>query len=175
MAKKTKKKIQLRYIEDPGHGWAEVSDCFATSLGLGTDFTYRNGMLYLEKDCEMHDLVVALEKHGYDCTWVDCYVDDFDAWLEGDDWPNIPDADVPRPYDMDKDCPPLLATEYRKMLRQVVAEWLRASGVACRDDYDLTEVAERIERMVVNDLSSSCVGALDLDDLVFFRKEVGHG
>ena len=90
MANKTKKKIQLRYIEDPGHGWAEVSDCFATSLGLGTDFTYRNGMLYLEEDCEMGDLDRALEKHGYVPQYVSCYVDDFDEWLGSDYWPGIP-------------------------------------------------------------------------------------
>ena len=172
------KKIQLRYIADPGYGRAEISDCFATSLGLGTDYPCRNGMLYLEEHCGMPGLLAALEKHGYDWSWVDCYVDDFDAWLDSDAWPNIPDADVPRPdggYSMDKDCPPLLATEYRKMLRQVVAEWLRATGMTCRGDYDLTEVARRIERFAVAKLGSSCVGALDFGDLIVLEKEVGHG
>lgn len=84
------KKIELRYITDPGHGWAEVSDCLAKSLGLGTDFTSRNGMLYLEEDCEMGDLDRALKRKGYAPSYVECYVDDFDAWLEADAWPNIP-------------------------------------------------------------------------------------
>ncbi len=91
MAKtKTQKKIELRYITDPGHGWAEVPETLCKSVGLGTDFTYRNGMLYLEEDCEMGDLDRALKKHGYEPEYVDMYVDDFDAWLDGDQWPNIP-------------------------------------------------------------------------------------
>ena len=44
------KKIELRYIEDPGHGWAEVPSTLAKAIGIGTDFTYRNDMLYLEED-----------------------------------------------------------------------------------------------------------------------------
>jgi hypothetical protein len=87
---KPAKKIELRYITDPGHGWAEVSDTLARGIGLGTDFTYRNGMLYLEEDCEMGDLERALKRKGYAPSFVECYVDDFDAWLDGDAWPNIP-------------------------------------------------------------------------------------
>lgn len=84
------KKITLRFIEDPGHGWAEVPETLAKAIGMGTDFTYRNGMLYLEEDCEVAGLEAALAEHGYTHTFVDCYVDDFDAWLDGDVWPMIP-------------------------------------------------------------------------------------
>ena len=84
------KKIQLRYIEDPGHGWAEVPSTLAKAIGIGTDFTYRNDMLYLEEDAEMTELDEALKMHGYKPTYVECYVDDFDAWLDGTEWPNIP-------------------------------------------------------------------------------------
>lgn len=88
------KKIELRFIEDPGHGWAEVPETLAKAIGIGTDFTYRNAMLYLEEDCEMADLEKALKKAGYEPTFVDCYVDDFDAWLDGDAWPNIPQVEA---------------------------------------------------------------------------------
>lgn len=84
------KKITLRFIEDPGHGWAEVPETLAKAIGIGTDYTYRNAKLYLEEDCEAADLEKALKKAGYSAEYVNCYVDDFDAWLEGDVWPEIP-------------------------------------------------------------------------------------
>lgn len=84
------KKITLRFIEDPGHGWAEVPVTLAKRIGLGQDFSYRNDMLYLEEDCEARELDDALKKHGYECEFRSCYVDSFDDWLEGDVWPDIP-------------------------------------------------------------------------------------
>lgn len=87
------KKITLRFIEDPGHGWAEVPCTLAERIGLGRDFSYRNDMLYLEEDCEMQGLDAALEEHGYQCEYVECYVDDFDSWLDGDIWPQIPEIE----------------------------------------------------------------------------------
>ena len=86
-----KKAIELRFIEDPRHGWAEVPCTLAKKIGLGTDFTYRNDMLYLEEDCELQDLAEALDEHGYQLELVDSYVDDFDLWLEGTVWPHIPE------------------------------------------------------------------------------------
>jgi hypothetical protein len=47
-------------------------------------------MLYLEEDCEVQDLESALTGQGYDWSYVECYVDDFDAWINGETWPNIP-------------------------------------------------------------------------------------
>ena len=84
------KKIRLRYITDPGHGWAEVPETLARGTGIGTDYTQRNAMLYLEEDCEMADLERALKKAGYKPEFFECYVDDFDAWLDSDAWPGIP-------------------------------------------------------------------------------------
>jgi hypothetical protein len=84
------KTVELRYIEDPGHGWAEVPTTLAKSLGIGTDFTYRDDMLYLEEDAEMQILEDALHSKGYDWSYACHYVDDFDAWLDGTEWPNIP-------------------------------------------------------------------------------------
>lgn len=84
------KKLTLRYIEDPGHGWAEVPETLCKSLDLGTDFTQRNGQMYLEEDCEMQELESALTSAGYDWSYSACYVDDFDAWLDGPAWPEIP-------------------------------------------------------------------------------------
>jgi hypothetical protein len=87
---KPKKHIQLRYITDPGHGWAEVPETLCKSIGLGKYTADRGGNCYLEEDCEMGDLDRALKKHGYEPEYVEMYVDDFDAWLDGDQWPNIP-------------------------------------------------------------------------------------
>ena len=89
-----RKKIELRYITDPRHGWAEVPAPLARQIGIGTDFTSRNCMLYLEEDCEMGDLDRALKKAGYKPDYVEMYVDDFDAWLDGDVWPSIPKLEV---------------------------------------------------------------------------------
>lgn len=88
--KKAGKKIELRFIEDPGHGWAEAPETLCKALGLKEYSAYRNGMLYFEEDCEMADLEKRLHKAGYAPTFVECYVDDFDAWLDGGAWPEIP-------------------------------------------------------------------------------------
>lgn len=84
------KKIKLRFIEDPGHGWAEVPKEFAQSIGLSDDYCWQEDMLYLEEDCEVRELEDALREHGYECEFEDCYVDDFDVWLNSKAWPNIP-------------------------------------------------------------------------------------
>lgn len=89
-AKRTTKKLELRFIEDPGHGWAEVPETLSKSLGLKEYSAWVNGMVYFEEDCELQDLEKALKKAGYNVQFVDCYVDSFDAWLESDVWPDIP-------------------------------------------------------------------------------------
>lgn len=95
MAKrKAKKKIQLRYITDPRHGWCEVPATLAKKIGIGTDFPCRSGKLYLEEDCEMSDLDRALKKAGYKPDYLELYVDDFDAWLDGDVWPTVPELEA---------------------------------------------------------------------------------
>ena len=89
-AKKAGKKLELRFIEDPSHGWAEAPETLCKSLRLKEYSAQRNGMLYFEEDCELTVLEEKLKKAGYATKFVECYVDDFDAWIEGDEWPNIP-------------------------------------------------------------------------------------
>jgi hypothetical protein len=84
------KKIQLRFIEDPSHGWAEVPETLCKALGLTEWSAQCNGMMYFEEDCEVADLEEALKKHQYRHTFVSCYVDSFDRWLESTEWPDIP-------------------------------------------------------------------------------------
>lgn len=70
-------------------------------------------------------------------------------------------------WTLDAECPPLRAVEYRRLTRKVVAEWLRAAGVTCREDYDLTKIAEAIESFVVNDLKAQAVRhSLPVGDLI---------
>lgn len=86
------KKLELRFIADPGHGWAEVPETLVKSLGLKEYSAQVNGMMYFEEDCEIQDLEKALKKAGYAPHFVECYVDDFDRWLESDVWPAIPEV-----------------------------------------------------------------------------------
>jgi hypothetical protein len=70
-------------------------------------------------------------------------------------------------WTLDAECPPLRAVEYRKMVKKVVAEWLRAAGVTCREDDDLTKIVETIEAFVVNDLKAQAVRhSLPVGDLI---------
>jgi hypothetical protein len=112
-----KKKLELRFISDPGHGWAEVPETLSKSLGLGTDFTCRNGMLYMEEDCEAAILEKALAKAGYAVSFVECDVDSFDEWMESDSWPGIP-----------KNSPAKLTKEVYPTVAEL-RRWLADNGV----------------------------------------------
>lgn len=57
-------------------------------------------------------------------------------------------------FDLAKKYPPLLATKYRKLVRQVVAERMRAAGVTCEEDYHLSAVVEHIEAFVVGEMKN---------------------
>ena len=57
-------------------------------------------------------------------------------------------------FNMEKKYPPMLATTYRKLVRQVVAEWMRAAGVTCEEDYELSAVVEHIEAFVVGEMKN---------------------
>lgn len=57
-------------------------------------------------------------------------------------------------FDLRKAYPPMLATKYRKLVRQVVAEWMRAAGVTCEEDYHLSAVVEHIEAFVVSEMKN---------------------
>lgn len=57
-------------------------------------------------------------------------------------------------FDLHKKYPPMLATKYRKLVRQVVSEWMRAAGVTCEDEYHLSAVVEHIEAFVVGEMKN---------------------
>lgn len=84
--------VTLRFISDPGHGWAEVPAVLCRGLGLGTDFTYRGRWCYLEEDDECSRLHRAADRRGVVLRFNDIEVDDFDQWLDSESWPTIPDT-----------------------------------------------------------------------------------
>ena len=55
--------MNLRYIQDPGHGWLEVPETMLAELGIAnkiTDYSYRRGtMVYLEEDLDMRTFLDA--------------------------------------------------------------------------------------------------------------------
>lgn len=70
-------------------------------------------------------------------------------------------------WSLDADCPPMRAVEYRKAVRKVVAEWLRAARVTCGEDYQLSQIVEAIETFVVSDLKAQAVRhSLPVGDLI---------
>jgi hypothetical protein len=70
-------------------------------------------------------------------------------------------------WTIDAECPPLRAVEYRRMVRRVVAEWMRMAKVTCAEDYQLTQIAEQIEAFVVKDLKAQAVRhSLPVGDLI---------
>lgn len=91
-AKKAAKPMTLRFISDPGHGWAEVPAALCRKLGLGDDFPRRGKFCYLEEDDEATRLDRALKKHKVAVTFAGHEVDDFEHWVGGPQWPYIPAA-----------------------------------------------------------------------------------
>lgn len=91
-ARKKPAAVTLRFISDPGHGWAEVPVALCRKLRLGTDFAARGKFCYLEEDEEATRLDRALKRHGVNATFAYHEVDDFDHWLGGEQWPYIPAA-----------------------------------------------------------------------------------
>lgn len=89
---KTASSVTMRFISDPGHGWAEVPTALCKKLGLGTDFPKRGKFCYLEEDDECTQLDRALKRHKVQATFVGHEVDDFEHWLSGQQWPYIPAA-----------------------------------------------------------------------------------
>lgn len=84
--------VTLRFISDPGHGWAEVPKSLLKTLGMSADYPSREKFCYLEEDCQVTDLERAAKRHGVAITYAHHEVDDFDAWLDGKQWPYIPAA-----------------------------------------------------------------------------------
>lgn len=84
--------VTMRFISDPGHGWAEVPASLCKKLGIGTDYPKRGEFCYLEEDDECSQLDRALKRHKVQATFAGHEVDDFEHWLSGQQWPYIPAA-----------------------------------------------------------------------------------
>lgn len=85
--------VTLRFISDPGHGWAEVPKVLCRGLGLGTDFASRGHWCYLEEDDECSRLQRAADRRGVVLRFDPVEVDDFDQWLDSDAWPTTPEQE----------------------------------------------------------------------------------
>jgi hypothetical protein len=64
------KKISIKVFADPGHAWARFPKAKLVSLGIAdkiTPYSYQNGAnAFLEEDCDLSTLVVALRDRGYE-------------------------------------------------------------------------------------------------------------
>jgi hypothetical protein len=64
------KKISIKVFADPGHAWARFPKAKLVSLGIAdkiSAYSYQNGAnAFLEEDCDLSVLVVALRDRGYE-------------------------------------------------------------------------------------------------------------
>jgi len=64
------KKISIKVFADPGHAWARFPKAKLVSLGIAdkiSTYSYQNGAnAFLEEDCDLSVLVVALRDRGYE-------------------------------------------------------------------------------------------------------------
>ena len=64
------KKISIKVFGDPGHAWARFPKAKLVSLGIAdkiSPYSYQNGTnAFLEEDCDLSVLVVALRDRGYE-------------------------------------------------------------------------------------------------------------
>jgi hypothetical protein len=64
------KKISIKVFGDPGHAWARFPKAKLVQLGIAdkiSTYSYMNGAnAFLEEDCDLSVLVVALRDHGYE-------------------------------------------------------------------------------------------------------------
>ena len=67
------------FIEDPGHGWLEVpeNDLLGTGLIFSKYSPRRNGIAYLEEDCDAPKFLDYLEKMGITVRTTMRYVESF--------------------------------------------------------------------------------------------------
>jgi hypothetical protein len=69
--------MNLRYIQDPGHGWLEVPATLLTDLGIAdriTQYSYLRGKFaYLEEDLDMYVFMQAARDQGLDFTLEEVY------------------------------------------------------------------------------------------------------
>jgi hypothetical protein len=75
-------------------------------------------------------------------------------------------------WSLEKAYPPMRATEYRLLASKVVAEWMRAAGATCAEDYHLSQITEQIAVFVVADLKAQAVRhSLPVGDLIIPAEE----
>jgi hypothetical protein len=64
------KKISIKVFGDPGHAWARFPKAKLVQLGIAdkiSPYSYMNGAnAFLEEDCDLSVLVVALRDRGYE-------------------------------------------------------------------------------------------------------------
>ncbi|NDH69772.1 MAG: hypothetical protein EBY22_18140 [Gammaproteobacteria bacterium] len=64
------KKISIKVFADPGHAWARFPKAKLVQLGIAdkiSTYSYQNGTnAFLEEDCDLSVLVVALRDRGYE-------------------------------------------------------------------------------------------------------------
>ena len=64
------KKISIKVFGDPGHAWARFPKAKLVQLGIAdkiSTYSYQNGTnAFLEEDCDLSVLVVALRDRGYE-------------------------------------------------------------------------------------------------------------
>ena len=64
------KKISIKVFADPGHAWARFPKAKLVSLGIAdkiSTYSYMNGSnAFLEEDCDLSVLLVALRDRGYE-------------------------------------------------------------------------------------------------------------
>jgi hypothetical protein len=64
------KKISIKVFADPGHAWARFPKAKLVQLGIAdkiSTYSYQNGAnAFLEEDCDLSVLVVALRDRGYE-------------------------------------------------------------------------------------------------------------
>lgn len=64
------KKISIKVFADPGHAWARIPKAKLVQLGIAdkiSPYSYMNGAnAFLEEDCDLSVLVVALRDRGYE-------------------------------------------------------------------------------------------------------------
>jgi len=76
-------KLTLNFHEDPGHGWLEVPlevlSIFDLTVDDFTGYSYvdsRNGVIYLEEDCDAPKFVKIAGEHGHDIKFDEIYYND---------------------------------------------------------------------------------------------------
>jgi len=86
--------LHLRMIHDPGHGWLEVpkvmSKYICPELHNKTSYTTHT-CDYYEEDCECYDFDKCTKKLGIELHIKHYEVADMDKWIDGDDYPGIPE------------------------------------------------------------------------------------